>query len=264
MALLELDDIEFAYGNGLVALRNVSLRAEPGEFVCIVGPSGCGKSTLLDLIDGLAKISHGQISIGGKPVFGPGPDRAVVFQAASLLPWRTVAGNISFALEATKREELRRETNEQRRDRVARLVALVGLNGFEGYFPGALSGGMRQRVNLARALSVEPDILLMDEPFANLDAQTRDLMQVELLRVWNESRRTVIFVTHSIQEAVFLGDRVLVMSGRPGTVVRDIKIDIPRPRIADKRRGPEYTAYEEDIGREIAGHVKLVSESPSQ
>jgi len=257
MSLLEIDDIEFSYANGLVALSKVSLRAELGEFVCIVGPSGCGKSTLLDLVDGLAKINRGQIRIDGLPVTGPGPDRAVVFQAASLLPWRTVAGNISFALESTQRIELRTETVRQRRERVSNLVSLVGLNGFEAYFPGALSGGMRQRVNLARALSVEPDILLMDEPFANLDAQTRDLMQVELLRIWNSSRRTVIFVTHSIQEAVFLADRVVVMSGRPGTVVRDIRIDIPRPRIADKRRGPEYTAYEEDIGREIAGHIKL-------
>ena len=259
MAQLELRNIEFSYANGLTALRNVTLTAEPGEFVCIVGPSGCGKSTLLDLIDGLAKVTKGEIVIGGKTVEAPGPDRAVVFQAASLLPWRSVAGNIAFALEATRRDDLRRESRQQRRERVARLVRLVGLEGFETYYPGALSGGMRQRVNLARALAVEPDILLMDEPFANLDAQTRDLMQVELLRVWAQSRRTVIFVTHSIQEAVFLGDRVVVMSGRPGTVTRDIKIDIPRPRRADDRRGHDYTVYEEEISREIAGHAKMVA-----
>ena len=259
MALLELKNVEFAYGNGLIALRNVSLRAGPGEFVCVVGPSGCGKSTLVDLIDGLARITRGSLMIDGKDVTGPGPDRAVVFQAASLLPWRTVAGNISFALESTRSRELRAESRAKRRERVARLIRLVGLEGFESYYPGALSGGMRQRVNLARALAVEPDILLMDEPFANLDAQTRDMMQVELLRVWNQSRRTVIFVTHSIQEAVFLADRVVIMSGRPGTVKRDMAISITRPRSAGDRRGPDYTKYEEEIGREIAGMAKMVA-----
>jgi NitT/TauT family transport system ATP-binding protein len=259
MALLELREIEFSYANGLTALRNVSLRAEAGEFVCIVGPSGCGKSTLLDLIDGLARVNRGEILIGGRPVERPGPDRAVVFQAASLLPWRSVVGNIAFALESTRRPELRAETRVQRRERVASLVRLVGLEGFESYYPGALSGGMRQRVNLARALAVEPDILLMDEPFANLDAQTRDMMQVELLRIWSRSKRTVVFVTHSIQEAVFLGDRVVVMSGRPGSIIRDIKIDIARPRSADGRRGDEYTKFEEEIGREMAGFVKMVA-----
>jgi len=249
--LLELDKVEYAYNGTFTAVRDVSFTAGAGEFISIVGPSGCGKSTLLDLVDGLAVPTRGEVRIAGKRVDAPGPDRAMVFQAHGLLPWRTVAGNIAFALEATQREDLRREPKAARRERIERLIQLVGLTGFADFFPGALSGGMRQRVNLARALAVEPDILLMDEPFAALDAQTRDLMQEELLRVWQARQATVLFVTHSIQEAVFLADRVVVISGRPGTVKREIAIDLPRPRGAEVRRTPEFHRYEEQIAEEI-------------
>ena len=258
MADLELDAVEYRYNGTFVALRDVSFTARAGEFICIVGPSGCGKSTLLDLVDGLAQATQGQVRIGGHPVTQPGPDRAMVFQAHSLLPWRTVAGNIAFALEATQRADLRNESKVQRQARIERLIQLVGLTGFAEFFPGELSGGMRQRVNLARALAVEPQILLMDEPFAALDAQTRDVMQVELLRVWQQRSATVLFVTHSIQEAVFLADRVVVISGRPGTVKRVIDIDLPRPRHPDVRRSPAFHVYEEQIGEEIY-HAQEVS-----
>ena len=250
-AHLELSQVEYAYNGTFTALRDVSFKAAAGEFVSIVGPSGCGKSTLLDLIDGLAHPTRGEVKIAGRRVERPGADRAMVFQAHGLLPWRTVTGNIAFALEASEREALRREAPAARRERIARLIDLVGLKGFADFYPGALSGGMRQRVNLARALAVEPDILLMDEPFAALDAQTRDIMQVELLRVWQARQATVLFVTHSIQEAVFLADRVVVISGRPGTVKREIAIDLPRPRQPEVRRAPEFHRYEEQIGEEI-------------
>jgi len=258
MALLELKQVEYSYGGSFTALRDVSFTAEAGEFVCIVGPSGCGKSTLLDLIDGLAHPTRGEVNIGGKRVEAPGPDRAMVFQAHGLLPWRTVSGNIAFALEATQREALRKEAPAARRERIDKLIALVGLGGFANFYPGALSGGMRQRVNLARALAVEPDILLMDEPFAALDAQTRDIMQVELLRVWQQRKATVLFVTHSIQEAVFLADRVIVISGRPGTVKREVRIDLPRPRQPEVRHTHEFHVYEEQIAEEIY-HVQSSS-----
>ena len=258
MALLELKQVEYSYGGSFTALRDVSFTAEAGEFVCIVGPSGCGKSTLLDLIDGLAHPNRGEVNIGGKRVEAPGPDRAMVFQAHGLLPWRSVSGNIAFALEATQREALRKEAPAARRERIGKLIALVGLGGFATCSPGALSGGMRQRVNLARALAVEPDILLMDEPFAALDAQTRDIMQVELLRVWQQRKATVLFVTHSIQEAVFLADRVIVISGRPGTVKREVRIDLPRPRQPGVRHTHEFHVYEEQIAEEIY-HVQSSS-----
>jgi len=251
MAFLELNDVEYNYGGAFTALRNVSLSAEAGEFLCIVGPSGCGKSTLLDLIDGLAQPSFGEVRINDQTISRPGPDRAMVFQAPGLLPWRTVTGNIAFALEATERDDLRNEPAAARGARIEKLIHLVGLTGFETFFPGALSGGMRQRVNLARALAVEPDILLMDEPFAALDAQTRDLMQVELLRVWQQRQATVVFVTHSIQEAVFLADRVIVISGRPGKVKSVFDIDLPRPRNTALRHTREFHDYERQIGEEI-------------
>ena len=255
MGALELRDVEYRYNGTFTALRNVSFDAQPGEFICIVGPSGCGKSTLLDLVDGLAAPTRGTVSIGGQVITRPGADRAMVFQAHGLLPWRTVAGNIAFALEASERDDLRNEPKAQRRERIHRLIQLVGLGGFADFFPGALSGGMRQRVNLARALAVEPQILLMDEPFAALDAQTRDVMQVELLRVWQQRQATVLFVTHSIQEAVFLADRVIVISGRPGTVKRTVPILLPRPRHPDVRRTPEFHQYEQQISEEI-DHVQ--------
>lgn len=251
-AMLEIADLSFSYPGGFTALRDVSVKINRGEFVCVIGPSGCGKSTLLDLIDGLAFPTAGRLRIDGEPVGGPGPDRSMVFQSPGLLPWRTVAGNIAFALESTKNPELRSESRYQRKARIDRLINLVGLAGFSEFLPGALSGGMRQRVNLARALAVNPSILLMDEPFANLDALTRDLMQIELLRIWQETSATVVFITHNIQEAVFLADRVIAIGGRPGRVKKEVEIDLPRPRDASVKSDPKFVQYQEQIWGEIA------------
>jgi NitT/TauT family transport system ATP-binding protein len=194
MATLEVGGVCKAYrtpaGAAMPVLRDVSFTAGDGEFLAIVGPSGCGKTTFLRVLDGLVDADGGRIALDGRPVVGPGPDRGFVFQSDSLLPWRTVADNIAFGLEL------------QRRDRAASRRAAGGLAGFERYYPHQLSGGMRQRVNLAGALAIDPAVLLMDEPFAALDAQTRELMQAELLRIWSESRKTVVFITHQIDEAV--------------------------------------------------------------
>lgn len=205
------------------AVKNVSFNVEPNQFTCVVGPSGCGKSTLLAAAAGLIPVTAGRIIVGEQVVSKPGPDRSVVFQSASLLPWRTVIGNVAYGLELRHRKDAR--------ERAQQMVELVGLTGSESKYPHELSGGMQQRVNLARALAVDPRLLLMDEPLAALDAQTRELMQAELLRVWSEMRKTALFITHQIDEAVFLGDQVIVLSRGPKTVVREIiRVDFPRPR----------------------------------
>jgi NitT/TauT family transport system ATP-binding protein len=192
------------------ALANFDIDVEDGEFLSIVGPSGCGKSTFLNILLGLIKPDSGDVLIHGKRISGPGTDRAMVFQEFGLLPWRTAQNNIELGL------ELKKVPSEKRHAVAGRLIDLVGLSGFESHYPHELSGGMKQRVGLARALATDPEVLLMDEPFAALDAQTRDLMQAELLRVWREARKTVLFVTHQIDEAIYLSDRVMVMSKRPG------------------------------------------------
>jgi NitT/TauT family transport system ATP-binding protein len=228
-------------GQELSALEEVSLSVETGQFVTIVGPSGCGKSTFLNMVDGLIAPTTGEIRVAGKTVVGPGHDRAMVFQDSSLLPWYTVLRNVSYGLEC-------QGTPAREASRAAqRYVELVGLRGFEHHFPHELSGGMQQRVNLARALAVDPDLLLMDEPFAALDPQTREMMQGELLRIWNETRKTVLFITHAISEAIYLSDRVIVMSARPGRIIADIPVDIPRPRPLAAKRSEEVVAYERQI-----------------
>jgi len=222
------------------ALRDVNLTIRSGEFVSLLGPSGCGKTTLLKIIGGLVARSAGEVQIDGE-----GVDRALkarkfgfVFQDPTLLPWRDVAGNATLLLDITgQREQLAA---------VQQLLETVGLKGFEAYFPAQLSGGMKQRVALARALALEPEILLMDEPFAALDAITRDRMGEELLRIW-DGTRTVIFVTHSIPEAVLLSDRVVVLSARPGRIRADIRIEIPRPRSTETRRGSDFADYEAEL-----------------
>ena len=215
MATLEVEGLCKSYrtpnGQDMPVLKDVSFTAADGEFVAIVGPSGCGKTTFLRVLDGLAGADGGSIALDGRPIAGPGPDRGFVFQSDSLLPWRTVADNIGFGL------ELQRRDRATARRMVSDLVRLVGLEGFERYYPHQLSGGMRQRVNLARALAIDPGVLLMDEPFAALDAQTRELMQAELLRIWAEAHKTVVFITHQIDEAVYLADRVVVFSARAST-----------------------------------------------
>jgi NitT/TauT family transport system ATP-binding protein len=216
----------------IVALAATSLTIGEGEFVCLLGPSGCGKSTLLKIVAGLIPASGGSVLINGHPVAGPGPDRAVVFQDYALFPWMTVNDNVEFGLAA-------RGVDATRRHQVSgELLRVVGLGDFAAKYPHHLSGGMKQRVSIARALAVDPVLLLMDEPFGALDAQTRYVMQQELLRIWRGYRKTVLFVTHSIEEALYLGDRVLIMTARPGRIKADLRVSQPRPRDV---AGDEFT-----------------------
>ncbi|ADB50857.1 ABC transporter ATP-binding protein [Conexibacter woesei] len=202
----------------LLALENISLQVPAGQFLSLIGPSGCGKTTLLKCIDGLLPISAGEIRVNGTPIDGPGRDRAVVFQDFRLLPWRTVLGNIVFPLESVAGTKAEREA-------IAREhIELVGLRGFEDRYPHQLSGGMQQRVGIARALATNPEILLMDEPFGALDAQTREVLQIELMRIWKKTGKTVVFVTHSVDEALVLSQRVVILSGRPGQIVQDVEV----------------------------------------
>ena len=210
--------------------------------MAIVGPSGCGKTTLLNIVAGLLPYEEGTVSIDGKRVSGPGVDRAVVFQHASLLPWRTVAGNVRYGMEMQKRFD--EAVMTQRTDY---FIKLVGLAGFERHYPSELSGGMQQRVNLARATAADPLVLLMDEPFAALDAQTRELMQAELLKIWAEAHKTVLFITHQINEAVYLADRVAVMSPRPGRLKDVVRIPFERPRPLSLKREPRFLEVEDAI-----------------
>jgi NitT/TauT family transport system ATP-binding protein len=217
------------------ALSNVNFSVHANEFLSIIGPSGCGKTTLLKMIDGLIPYDSGKISIDGKQITAPGPDRAVVFQTFALLPWRTVLANVEFSLEL-------RQINTTERTEIARdCLKRVGLGDFENHYPHELSGGMQQRAGLARALAVNPSILLMDEPFGAVDAQTRQLLQEELLELWQRERKTVIFITHSMDEAVYLSDRVVVMTPRPGRVAEVLDVPLARPRITeDIRRDPKF------------------------
>lgn len=206
----------------LIALGGVDLSIRKGEFLSIVGPSGCGKSTFLDLVGGLSKPSEGKIFIDGKNVEGPGLDRGIVFQQYALFPWRTALGNVEFGLESKK------IAKNERIEIAQKYLSLVGLAGFEDRYPYELSGGMKQRVAIARALAFNPDILLMDEPFGALDSQTREILQLELLRIWDETHKTILFITHSIDEAVFLSDRVAIMTARPGVIKKIVDIPLSR------------------------------------
>jgi NitT/TauT family transport system ATP-binding protein len=206
------------------ALEDISFTARQGEFIAVVGPSGCGKTTLLKILAGLVKPSSGTVRLAGSEVTGPRRDIGMVFQHPTLLPWRTVTQNVLVPVEVQRLDKRRY------RERAAELLALVGLAGFEDKYPNELSGGMQQRAGICRALVHDPDVLLMDEPFGALDAMTREQMNLELLRIWAEAGKTVVFITHSISEAVFLADRVLVMSPRPGRVVEIVDVDLPRPR----------------------------------
>lgn len=221
-------------GETFEAIRRMDFPIEDGEFVSILGPSGCGKTTLLKIIEGLIKPSEGEVLIDGRPVRGPGPDRAMVFQNFVLLPWADVLGNIAFG------QELRGTGKKEARESAGVQLERMGLKGFEHHYPHELSGGMQQRVGLARALAVNPDILLMDEPFGSLDAQTRQLMQEDLLRIWQQEQKTVVFVTHSMDEAAYLSDRVVIMDTRPGRVKEIVDIPLPRPRDDSVRRTAEF------------------------
>ena len=255
IAKLEAQDVRLDYlqprsNSQLRALAGIDLKVMDGEFVSIVGPSGCGKTTFLAVVDGLIAASAGHILVDGQVVTKPGPDRAVVFQDASLLPWRTVLGNVRYGLECLG------VGARAAKARAAHFIELVGLTGFEHHYPHELSGGMQQRVNLARALVMDPKILLMDEPFASLDAQTREVMQEELLQIWARARKTVLFVTHQIDEAIYLSDRVVVFSGRPGRVKESIPVGIERPRPLGIKREPRFHAIEDRIWSLIEEDVK--------
>ncbi len=221
------------------ALEALSLTVLDGEFLCVVGPSGCGKSTLLYLVAGLIRPTSGRILVDGQEIVRPGRDRGMVFQEFAILPWRTVAGNIGHGL------EIARVPRRLREETIRRYVALMGLGGFEHKYPHELSGGMRQRVAVARTLAADPEVVLMDEPFASLDAQTRSVMQEELVRVAQHERKTIVFVTHSVDEAIILGDRVVVLTHRPGRVKASLDIAIPREvrrwdRLAAEERFAQY------------------------
>ncbi len=220
------------------ALSNVSFEVSPGEFVCIVGPSGCGKTTLFRIIAGLESPTTGQVLLDGSSVSEPNPDMGIVFQEYHLFPWKTVRGNVEFGL---KRSDL---TDDDRTERVDHLLELVGLDGFGDSYPKSLSGGMKQRVALARALAVDPNLLLMDEPFGAVDAQTRTMLQDELLELWEETGKTVLFVTHDVEEAVKLADRIVVMGSPPDSIDEIVEIDLPRPR---SRSDPAFGEYYERV-----------------
>lgn len=248
---IEARGVGLRYGglNGappFTALQETSFTIEEGQFVCLVGPSGCGKTSLLKAIAGLHQVTSGDICVNGSVITKPGLDRAVVFQYDSLLPWRNVFKNALLGWNIRGGDQKTYEAKTRA------YLKLVGLEKFESYYPHQLSGGMRQRVNLARALAVEPDILLMDEPFAALDAQTREIMQAELLRIWGATRKTVLFVTHQVDEAVYLADRVLVMGTRPGRVIDDIKIEFERPRDLSLKTTPAFNALTERIWSNLA------------
>ena len=243
-------------GTGVTALDGVTLDIPAGEFHVIVGPSGCGKSTLLDLLAGLSSPTSGEILLDGRPVSGPGLDRGVVFQQYALLPWRTATGNIEFGLEALG------IGRRERRRRAAEYLELVGLPGFADHYPHELSGGMRQRVAIARALAVDPGVLLMDEPFAAVDAQTRETLQTELLRIQRETGTTVVFITHGIDEAVVLGQRVTVLTPRPAQVATTLEITFTDRHTADDLRSTQefgrhrhavWSALRTDAGSAVVG-----------
>ncbi|HUZ36257.1 MAG TPA: ABC transporter ATP-binding protein [Streptosporangiaceae bacterium] len=238
---IECENVYKWFPGGIV-LEDVSLTVEAGQFVCIVGPSGCGKTTLLRMMGGLAEADHGRVTIGGTAVTGPDPRVAVVFQHFGLFPWKSVYRNVALPLQLARvgRAELDRRAGE--------AIAAVGLAGHERKYPAQLSGGMKQRAGLARALATAPDVLLMDEPFAAVDAQVREVLQEDLLALRDRLRQTIVFITHSIDEAITLGDRILVMATRPGRIVRDIRVPIDQPRtIAQVRRHPAYAGLREEI-----------------
>ena len=250
--LVEIDRVEIVFGKGNKAHKAVeetSIRIEPGEFVCILGPSGCGKSTLLNTVAGYVTPNKGCVRVDGDLVTRPGPDRGMVFQQYSLFPWKTVKENVAFGPKMAGHSATGAESIANT------FLDMVGLSRFAGRYPAELSGGMQQRVGIARALANYPRVLLMDEPFGALDAQTRLMMQESLLNIWNEFGTTVLFITHDVDEAIFLADRVLVMSASPGRIIADLAVDLPRPRLS------EITADERfaELKRRCIAHIRAES-----
>jgi NitT/TauT family transport system ATP-binding protein len=237
-------------GGKLLALDDVNVSIEEGEFVAFVGPSGCGKTTFISIVDGLLKNTGGRVMLDGKAVHQPGRDRAMVFQDPCLLPWRTILKNVVYGMECQG------QSGQEVKERALHFIKLVGLSGFEEHYPHELSGGMQQRVNLARALTIDPEILIMDEPFAALDAQTREIMQQELLRIWREAQKTVLFITHQINEAIYLADRVIIFTARPGRVKAELKVDIDRPRLLTVKREKKFLEYEDQVWDLIEEEVR--------
>jgi NitT/TauT family transport system ATP-binding protein len=235
-------------GNSVLAIEDLDLDVREREFLALLGPSGCGKSTLLYLMGGFLPVETGAILVDGRPVAGPGPDRGIVFQHFALFPWKTVLQNVLYGLE---RQNL---AAQERKERAQNYINLVGLTGFENNYPSQLSGGMKQRAAIARTLAIDPKILLMDEPFGALDAQTRHLMQTELLAIWRRSPKTVIFVTHDVQEAVYLAERIVVMSARPGRIkaIVDVGLDKSDPHLARTREFGELTDHVWSLVRDEA------------
>jgi NitT/TauT family transport system ATP-binding protein len=253
-AKIEVRQVEKIYpsAQGLVhALENINLTVEDGEFLCILGPSGCGKSTLLRILAGLNQQSAGEVILHATQN-NHRPENAVVFQEYAIFPWRTVKDNVSFGL------EMRGVPREERETRTALYLTKVGLKQFANHYPYQLSGGMKQRVALARAMASDPEVLLMDEPFGALDAQTRSVLQEELLRIWEDEKKTVVYVTHSIEEAIVLGDRVVLMTARPGRVKNIYPVNLPRPRHLDVRVTPEYIQLSQTLWEDLVEEVSKV------
>jgi NitT/TauT family transport system ATP-binding protein/sulfonate transport system ATP-binding protein len=242
-------------GQPLQALTPIDLTVAANDFITILGPSGCGKSTLLRIVAGLETPTTGRVLLDGLPVTRPGPDRGMVFQSYTLFPWLTVAENIAFGL----RE--RRQPEKVRRDLVASYIDLVGLTGFENHWPKQLSGGMQQRTAIARALANDPEILLLDEPFGALDNQTRGLMQELLLGIWERRTKTVLFVTHDIEEAIFMASRVAVMTARPGRIKSDVHVDLPHPRHYTIKTSPEFSALKARLTEDIRVEAMRTAEA---
>ena len=253
MGALDIENVGLRFptrqGGDIVALSNLHLRIPDKQFAVIVGPSGCGKSSLLDLVAGLKEASSGECKVNGKAVFEPGAERGMVFQNYSLFPWLSVQKNVEFGL------SLRGMPAAERTERARRFVHAVGLKGFEDAYPSHLSGGMKQRVAIARALANDPEVLLMDEPFGALDSQTRAVMQELLIDIWEKNQKTVLFVTHDIDEAVFLGDVVYVMSARPGRIIDTVTVGLPRPRHYDLVTTPEFIDLKRRIQKNLHHEV---------
>ncbi|HEX2604104.1 MAG TPA: ABC transporter ATP-binding protein [Oxalicibacterium sp.] len=245
---IEVRDLNISFrarGETVQAVKSVSLNVQPGEFVSLIGPSGCGKSTLMNAVAGFTRANSGTLTLDGKRIDGPGSDRGVVFQQYSLFPWMTVRKNVEFGLKMKNVSQAQRETQART------LLGLAGLLAFENHYPSQLSGGMKQRVGIVRALATSPQVLLMDEPFGALDSQTRSVMQEILTNMWQRLRLSVLFITHDIEEAIFLSDRIYVMTARPGRIKAEIKVPLPRPRTPDMMDTPEFAGLIRSIKKLI-------------